>query len=86
MGYMLLYPILTINIESNNMNATQDASNDAQNKINRKLIEYNETQNDLIFKTRKRLFKLEHNFRLLILAIAITGSVTALMGLAVVNG
>jgi len=68
------------------MNATQDASNDAQNKINRKLIEYNETQNDLIFKTRKRLFKLEHNFRLLILAIAITGSVTALMGLAVVNG
>jgi len=65
---------------------TQDASNDAQNKINRKLIEYNETQNDLIFKTRKRLFKLEHNFRLLILAIAITGSVTALMGLAVVNG
>jgi len=86
MGYMLLYPILTINIESNNMNATQDASNDAQNKINRKLIEYNETQNDLIFKTRKRLFKLEHNFRLLILAIAITGSVTALMGLVVVNG
>jgi len=86
MGYMLLYPILTINIESNNMNATQDASNDAQNKINRKLIEYNETQNDLIFKTRKRLFKLEHNFRLLILAIAITGSVTALMGLAVING
>jgi len=68
------------------MNATQDASNDAQNKINRKLIEYNETQNDLIFKTRKRLFKLEHNFRLLILAIAITGSVTALMGLVVVNG
>jgi len=68
------------------MNATQDASNDAQNKINRKLIEYNETQNDLIFKTRKRLFKLEHNFRILILAIAITGSVTALMGLAVVNG
>jgi hypothetical protein len=68
------------------MNATQDASNDAQNKINRKLIEYNETQNDLIFKTRKRLFKLEHNFRLLILAIAITGSVTALMGLVVING
>jgi hypothetical protein len=68
------------------MNAMQNASNDAQNKINRQLIDYNSTQNDLIFKTRKRLFKLEHNFRLLILAIAITGSVTALMGLVVVNG
>jgi len=41
------------------MNATQDASNDAQNKINRKLIEYNENQNDLIFSLRKRLFDLE---------------------------
>jgi len=41
------------------MNATQDASNDAQNKINRKLIEYNENQNELIFSTRKRLFNLE---------------------------
>tara|TARA_R110001606_G_scaffold333847_1_gene481638 strand:- start:263 stop:469 length:207 start_codon:yes stop_codon:yes gene_type:complete len=68
------------------MNATQDASNEAQNKINRQLIEYNEKQNDLIFKTRSRLFKLEHNFRLLVLAIAITGSVLALTGLAVING
>ena len=41
------------------MNATQDASNEAQNKINKQLIEYNEKQNDLIFATRKRLFKLE---------------------------
>jgi hypothetical protein len=41
------------------MNATQDASNDAQNKINRQLIEYNEKQNELIFSTRKRLFNLE---------------------------
>ena len=41
------------------MNATQDASNDAQNKINRQLIEYNEKQNELIFSTRKRLFDLE---------------------------
>ena len=41
------------------MNATQDASNDAQNKINRKLIEYNENQNELIFATRKRLFETE---------------------------
>ena len=45
------------------MNATQDASNDAQNKINRQLIDYNKTQNDLIFKTRERLFKLEHNHK-----------------------
>jgi|TARA_R110002072_G_scaffold242741_1_gene401777 hypothetical protein len=45
------------------MNATQDASNDMQNDINTKLINYNEKQNDLIFETRKRLFKLEktHN-------------------------
>ena len=64
----------------------QNASNDAQNKINRQLIDYNQTQNDLIFKTRSRLFKLEHNFRLLVLAIAIVSSVTALMLLAVING
>ena len=68
------------------MNATQDASNDAQNKINRQLIDYNSTQNDLIFKTRKRLFKLESNFRLLIAGISITLLTTALMGLVVVNG
>ena len=37
----------------------QNASNDAQNKINRQLIEYNEKQNELIFSTRKRLFNLE---------------------------
>ena len=41
------------------MNATQDASNQAQNKINRQLIEYNEKQNDLIFSTRKRIYTLE---------------------------
>ena len=68
------------------MNATQDASNDAQNKINRQLIDYNATQNDLIFKTRKRLFKLEHNFRLLIAGIFITVSTTLVMGLVVING
>jgi len=50
------------------------------------LIDYNSTQNDLIFKTRKRLFKLEHNFRLLIAGISITLLTTALMGLVVVNG
>ena len=41
------------------MNATQDASNKAQNDINRQLISYNEKQNDLIFSLRKRLFNLE---------------------------
>ena len=41
------------------MNATNDASNKAQNDINRKLISYNEKQNELIFSTRKRLFNLE---------------------------
>jgi hypothetical protein len=66
-------------------NATKNLDASRTEVIN-KLIDYNSTQNDLIFKTRKRLFKLEHNFRLLILAIAITGSVTALMGLVVVNG
>jgi hypothetical protein len=41
------------------MNATQDASNKAQNDINRQLISYNEKQNDLIFSLRKRLFEAE---------------------------
>ena len=41
------------------MNATQDASNKAQNDINRQLISYNEKQNDLIFSTRKRIYTLE---------------------------
>jgi len=41
------------------MNATQDASNDMQNDINKKLISFNESQNDLIFKTRARLYETE---------------------------
>ena len=41
------------------MNATQDASNDMQNDINKKLISFNESQNDLIFKTRARLYEVE---------------------------
>ena len=41
------------------MNATQDASNEMQNKINKQLIDFNDTQNDLIFKTRERLFEAE---------------------------
>ena len=68
------------------MNATNDASNKMQNDINKKLISFNDKQNDLIFSTRSRLFKLEHNFRLLIAGISITLLTTALMGLVVVNG
>jgi len=79
-------PYILTNKESENMNAMQNASNDAQNKINRQLIDYNSTQNDLIFKTRKRLFKLEHNFRLLIATISITLITTGLMGLVVSYG
>ena len=41
------------------MNATQDASNDMQNDINKKLISLNESRNDLIFKTRARLYEAE---------------------------
>ena len=41
------------------MNATQDASNDMQNDINKKLISFNDSQNELIFKTRARLFEAE---------------------------
>ena len=41
------------------MNATKDASNDMQNDINKKLISFNDSQNELIFKTRARLFEAE---------------------------
>ena len=41
------------------MNTTQDASNEMQNDINKKLISFNDTQNELIFKTRERLFEAE---------------------------
>ena len=41
------------------MNATQDASNEMQNDINKKLISFNDTQNELIFKTRARLYEAE---------------------------
>ena len=58
----------------------------SRTEVINKLIDYNSTQNDLIFKTRKRLFKLEHNFRLLIAGISITLLTTALMGLVVING
>ena len=41
------------------MKATKDASNQMQNDINKKLISFNESQNDLIFKTRARLYEAE---------------------------
>ena len=41
------------------MNATQDASNNAQKKFDKALIEYNDKQTELIFATRKRLFETE---------------------------
>ena len=50
------------------------------------LIDVCQKQNELIFATRKRLFKLENNFRLLIAGISITLITTGLMGLVVVNG
>jgi hypothetical protein len=41
------------------MNATNDASNNAQKNFDKALLEYNNKQTELIFATRKRLFKLE---------------------------
>ena len=41
------------------MNATQDASNNAQKKFDKALLEYNDKQTELIFATRKRLFEAE---------------------------
>ena len=41
------------------MNATQDASNNAQKNFDKALLEYNDKQTELIFETRKRLFNLE---------------------------
>jgi cell division protein FtsL len=50
------------------------------------LIDHCQKQNELIFATRKRLFKLEHNFRLTILAVAVVGSIIVLTLLGVLNG
>ena len=76
-------PDILTNIERYKMNAekqTQVKSPTMQ------LINHCQKQNELIFATRKRLFKLEHNFRLLIAGISITLITTGLMGLVVVNG
>ena len=80
--YYNLPDILT-NIERYKMNAekqTQVKSPTMQ------LIDHCQKQNELIFATRKRLFKLEHNFRLSIVTISITLLTTALMGLVVSYG
>ena len=76
-------PDILTNIERYKMNAekqTQVKSPTMQ------LIDHCEKQNELIFATRKRLFKLEHNFRLTILAVAVVGSIIVLTLLGVVNG
>jgi len=76
-------PDILTNIERYKMNAekqTQVKSPTMQ------LIDVCHRQNELIFATRKRLFKLEHNFRLCLVFTAIVLSTTALMGLVVVNG
>ena len=76
-------PDILTNIERYKMNAekqTQVKSPTMQ------LIDHCQKQNELIFATRKRLFKLENNFRLLIAGISITLITTGLMGLVVING
>jgi len=66
-------------------NATKNLDASRTEVIN-KLIDYNSTQNELIFSTRKRLFQLEHSFRLTILAVAVLGSIIILTTLGVFNG
>ena len=66
-------------------NATKNLDASRHEVIN-KLIDYNKTQNELIFATRKRLFALEHSFRLTILAVAVLGSIIVLTTLGVLNG
>ena len=69
------------------MNATQDASNDMQNDINRKLISFNDTQNELIFSTRKRLFDLEKMQKLSFFLIGLlTLAILLLAVKGVING
>ena len=65
----------------------QNASNDAQNKINRQLVDYNQTQNDLIFKTRKRLFELENNQKMSFVFIGLLFMAILLLAVkGVING
>jgi len=69
------------------MNATQDASNNMQNDINNKLISYNEKQNDLIFKTRARLYEAEKMQKLSFFLIGLlTLAILLLAVKGVING
>ena len=69
------------------MNATQDASNDMQNDINKKLISFNESQNELIFKTRARLFEAEKMQKLSFFLIGLlTLAILLLAVKGVING
>jgi|TARA_R110002153_G_scaffold110138_1_gene251095 hypothetical protein len=51
-------------------NATKNLDASRTEVIN-KLIDYNSTQNDLIFKTRKRLFQAERNQNLSFILIGV---------------
>ena len=76
-------PDILTNIERYKMNAekqTQVKSPTMQ------LIDVCQKQNELIFATRKRVFALEHSFRLTILAVAVLGSIIVLTALGVING
>ena len=69
------------------MNATQDASNDMQNDSNKKLISFNDSQNELIFKTRARLFELENNQKMSFVFIGLLFMAILLLAVkGVING
>ena len=73
-------PDILTNIERYKMNAEKQTQ--VKNPT-MQLIDHCQKQNELIFATRKRLFKLEHNFRLTILAVAVVGSIIVLTLLGV---
>ena len=60
------------------MNTTNDVSNKLQNDINKKLISFNDKQNDLIFGTRKRLFQIERTQKHTALILIVFGLVLVL--------
>jgi hypothetical protein len=62
-------------------NATKNLDASRHEVIN-KLIDYNSTQNELIFKTRKRLFETERNQKML---FAMVGILTLAVLLLAIN-
>ena len=60
------------------MNTTNDVSNQMQNDLNKKLISFNDKQNDLIFGTRKRLFQIERTQKHIALILIVFGLVLVL--------